>query len=328
MTMTIETDKFKLGLFVIISFILMCILFFVFGMFDFVNTKVPVYTLFQESVQGLESGALVKYRGVPIGKVTDITLSTANNLIRVDMEVNLSKMRSDTQHERNANPISETEFYSYMEREIETGLRSRLELNGISGFKYIELDYHDPRMPEKSPYTAPGLNKEGFFYIPSEPSMMSGLRTGITETIAKLASIDYKQIADKLESAINNTNKLLEDPNLKNMLANSEKLTNNLSQTVQSLNTAFTPQRFEELSAKTAATLEQVHELSKRLDKVIAESKIPDTSASFRNAAISLRDSEHAFNTTLAKFNDTLDALDELIKTLDENPSSLLSGKK
>ena len=86
MDTNLETDKFKLGLFVTISFLLLCILFLVFGLFDFVNTKVPVFTLFQESVQGLESGALVKYRGVPIGKVTDITLSTSNNLIRVDME--------------------------------------------------------------------------------------------------------------------------------------------------------------------------------------------------------------------------------------------------
>ena len=215
-----------------------------------------------------------------------------------------------------------------MEREIRRGLRARLELNGISGFKYIELDYLDPEVPVKDGYDEIGLNQEGFFYVPSEPSMLSGLRSGITETIAKIASIDYKQISDKLESALNNANSLLADPKLKVMLANSEKLTGELSQTVRSLNAAFTPQRFEELSAKTAAALEQVQELSKKLDRAIEESKIPDTSASFRNAALSLRDSEQAFNNTMAKFNDTLDALSELIKTLDDNPSSLLSGKK
>ena len=111
MDTNLETDKFKLGLFVTISFLLLCILFLVFGLFDFVNTKVPVFTLFQESVQGLESGALVKYRGVPIGKVTDITLSTSNNLIRVDMEVNLSKMSSDPVRGRRAETINEPEFY-------------------------------------------------------------------------------------------------------------------------------------------------------------------------------------------------------------------------
>ena len=331
MDKNLETDKFKLGLFVTISFLLLCILFLVFGLFDFVNTKVPVFTLFQESVQGLESGALVKYRGVPIGKVTDITLSTSNNLIRVDMEVNLSKMSSDPVRGRRAETINEPEFYIYMEREIRNGLRARLELNGISGFKYIELDYHDSELPlDTKAETAlkPRLRKAATFYIPSEPSMLTGLRAGITETIAKIASIDYKLLSERLENVLNTANALLSDPNLKVMLANSEKLTGELSRTVNSLNAVFTPQRFEELSSKTADALEQIRELSRKMDRIVEESKIPETSESFRNAAISLRDSERAFNDTMSKFNDTLDALSELIQTLDDNPSSLLSGKK
>ena len=312
--MSMEADKFKLGLFVSVSFILICMLFIVFGLFDFVNTKIPVYSQFQESVQGLEFGALVKYRGVPIGKVTDITLSTSNNLIRVDMEINLSKMHTDPAEGQKAVAITEPEFYSFMKREIAGGLRARLELNGISGFKYIELDYQENSQAPKNAFAKNGFGKDGVFFIPSEPSMMSGLRSGITETIAKIASIDYKQISEKLDTTLNSATELLSNPNLKKMLENSEKLTSELSRTIHALNSAFTPKRFEELSA--------------RLDKVVAESKIPETSSSFRNAAYSLRDSERAFNNTMAKFNDTLDALTELIQMLDANPSALLSGKK
>ena len=158
--------------------------------------------------------------------------------------------------------------------------------------------------------------------------MLTGLRAGITETIAKIASIDYKLLSERLENVLNTANALLSDPNLKVMLANSEKLTGELSRTVNSLNAVFTPQRFEELSSKTADALEQIRELSRKMDRIMEESKIPETSESFRNAAISLRDSERAFNDTMSKFNDTLDALSELIQTLDDNPSSLLSGKK
>ena len=311
-----------------VSFILICMLFIVFGLFDFVNTKIPVYSQFQESVQGLESGALVKYRGVPIGKVTDITLSTSNNLIRVDMEINLSKMHTDPAEGQKAVAITEPEFYSFMKREIAGGLRARLELNGISGFKYIELDYQENSQAPKNAFAKNGFGKDGVFFIPSEPSMMSGLRSGITETIAKIASIDYKQISEKLDTTLNSATELLSNPNLKKMLENSEKLTSELSRTIHALNSAFTPKRFEELSDRTTAVLEQIKELSARLDKVVAESKIPETSSSFRNAAHSLRDSERAFNNTMAKFNDTLDALTELIQMLDANPSALLSGKK
>ena len=326
--MSMEADKFKLGLFVSVSFILICMLFIVFGLFDFVNTKIPVYSQFQESVQGLESGALVKYRGVPIGKVTDITLSTSSNLIRVDMEINLSKMHADPVEGQKAIAITEPEFYSFMKREIAGGLRARLELNGISGFKYIELDYQDNAQALKKTVAKNGFGKDGVFFIPSEPSMLSGLRSGITETIAKIASIDYKQISEKLDTTLNSANELLSNPNMKRMLENSEKLTAELSTTIHALNSAFTPKRFEELSDRTTAVLEQIKELSARLDKVVVESRIPETSSSFRNAALSLRDSEQAFNSTMAKFNDTLDALTELIQMLDANPSALLSGKK
>ena len=96
----LESDKFKLGLFVTISFFSICIVFIAFGFFDFVSEKVAMVTLFQESVQGLEAGSLVKYRGVPIGKVTDITINTKNTLIRVDMEINLKKLREADKKEK------------------------------------------------------------------------------------------------------------------------------------------------------------------------------------------------------------------------------------
>ena len=237
-------------------------------------------------------------------------------------------MHADPVEGQKAIAITEPEFYSFMKREIAGGLRARLELNGISGFKYIELDYQDNAQTLKKTVAKNGFGKDGVFFIPSEPSMLSGLRSGITETIAKIASIDYKQISEKLDTTLNSANELLSNPNMKRMLENSEKLTAELSTTIHALNSAFTPKRFEELSDRTTAVLEQIKELSARLDKVVVESRIPETSSSFRNAALSLRDSEQAFNSTMAKFNDTLDALTELIQMLDANPSALLSGKK
>ena len=41
-----ESDKFKLGLFLILSFIICCFLFVVFGLFDYGQKKVQIVTLF------------------------------------------------------------------------------------------------------------------------------------------------------------------------------------------------------------------------------------------------------------------------------------------
>ena len=323
--MQMETEKFKLGLFVTVSFILICVLFIIFGLFDFVDKKVPTVTQFQESVQGLETGALVKYRGVPIGKVSDITITTSGNLIRVDMEINLSKMRSEAVGGVRPKTITETEFYQHMEREIKRGLRARLEFNGISGFKYIELDYRDPDSP---PDKVLERADDGIFYIPSEPSMMAGLRSGVTEVIAKIASIDYKLLSEKVEAVLDNTQALISDPHLKRMLQNSEQLSDELTATVKNLNSSFTPEKLDLLTDKMVQSLEQIKVLTARIDKTVADAKVAETSRAFCEAAIAFRGSEKSFKDTLAKFNDTMDAMAELIKALDDNPSSLISGKK
>lgn len=323
--MQLETEKFKLGLFVTISFILICVLFIVFGLFDFVDTKVPTVTQFQESVQGLETGALVKYRGVPIGKVSDITITTSGNLIRVDMEINLSKMRSEAVGGIKPKTITQDEFYKYMEREIKRGLRARLEFNGISGFKYIELDYRDLDSP---PMKTLERVDDGIFYIPSEPSMMAGLRSGITEMIAKIASIDYKLLSEKVEAVLDNTQALIADPHLKKMLQNSERLSEQLSTTVKNLNHTLTPAKLDMLTDKMVQSLDQIKELTTKIDKTISDSKFAETSQAFRDAAVSFRGSEKSFSDTMAKFNETMDAMSELIKTLDDNPSSLIRGKR
>ena len=323
--MQMETEKFKLGLFVTISFILICVLFIIFGLFDFVDTKVPTVTQFHESVQGLETGALVKYRGVPIGKVSDITITTSGNLIRVDMEINLSKMRSESIGGVKAKTITVEEFYQHMKREIKRGLRARLEYNGISGFKYIELDYRDPYSP---PYKTQERAADGIFYIPSEPSMMTGLRSSVTEVIAKIASIDYKLLSEKVEAVLENTQALISDPHLKRMLQNSEALSDQLTTTVKNLNSSFTPEKLDQLTDKMVQSLEQIKILTGRIDQTVADAKVADTSRAFREAAVAFRGSEKSFKETLAKFNDTMDAMAELIKALDDNPSALISGKK
>lgn len=324
----LESDKFKLGLFVTISFLSICIIFAAFGFFDLVSERVSVVTLFQESVQGLETGSLVKYRGVPIGKVTDITINTKNPLIRVDMEINLNKLREEPIGKSKPTPVSSAVFHEFLKNEIKNGLRASLEFNGISGFKYIELDYkaRDKKQDPRTKFSRP-LGKNTFF-IPSEPSMMSGLRSGITETIAKIASIDYKLLSEKVETVLNKAEELIADPNLKQMFKNSNEVSGQLSTTVKNLNQAMTPEKLNSMSEQLMTSMKQIKELAAKMDKAISDARIAETTASFRNAVSSFRDSERAFSNTMAKFNETMDAMSELIKTLDNNPSSILNGKK
>ena len=70
--MSLKANYFKLGLFVIGAVIAGVVLLVVIGSGRWFQPKLMVETYFNESVQGLEIGSKLKYRGVVIGEVTRI----------------------------------------------------------------------------------------------------------------------------------------------------------------------------------------------------------------------------------------------------------------
>ena len=64
----IEANKYKLGIFVLTGIGLLIAGLFLLGLAETFKPKINFITYFDESVQGLEVGAAVKFRGVTIGK--------------------------------------------------------------------------------------------------------------------------------------------------------------------------------------------------------------------------------------------------------------------
>ena len=122
--------------------VLLVLVLFLLGIATVFKPKVEFVTLFDESVQGLETGAPVKFRGVTIGKVSSVTVRPSDNLVRVDMEAELSAI--DVGKGGASIITRKAEFFYKMEKEVEKGLRCRLDLMGITGLKYVEINYYDP----------------------------------------------------------------------------------------------------------------------------------------------------------------------------------------
>src|ERR1017187_5541096 len=70
--MSPKANFFKLGLFVIGATIVLILLLLILGSGRWFQSKVAIETYLNESVQGLEVGSKVKYRGVVVGEVTRI----------------------------------------------------------------------------------------------------------------------------------------------------------------------------------------------------------------------------------------------------------------
>lgn len=321
-----ESDRFKLGLFLILSFIIICFLFVVFGLFDYGTKKVQIVTLFEESVAGLETGSMVQLRGVPIGRVKDITISMNDNLIRVDMEINIKKVRIQALGGEVETAFTESSFYQLMRKEIGKGLCAQIQMNGITGGKTIGLDYV-PKDESPLRFAKPGFNKNGVFYIPSVPSTMIDMRNRLLTTLEKIASVDYKGISDRAEALLTAAENVISDPNIGSTLKNMNWLTAELEKSVNALNKSVPPERLEKIAVDTQESLAGMKVLIEKLEKSVDAAKVSETSEAFRNAATTVAENKRLIRETLVRLGTALDRLSELLQTLDENPESVIQGK-
>ncbi|HEX5063557.1 MAG TPA: MlaD family protein [Kofleriaceae bacterium] len=131
------------------------------------------HTYFNESVQGLDEGAIVKFRGVRIGKVKSISVAPDRRLIDVGMAIDRSRA-AELRLDKSA-----------------LTLRARLVIFGITGVKLIDLDFADEHTPP-----APELTfKPPARYIPSEMSLLGSLEDDVVTFAHRLPMIADHAIA-------------------------------------------------------------------------------------------------------------------------------------
>jgi paraquat-inducible protein B len=161
-------------------------------------TRLPTYVMhFGGSVKGLNVGAPVVFRGVAVGKVTEIRLSINpdGTSVRIPVLVEIDP-------ERISQDVGRRETHALMRTLIDHGLKAQLQLqNLLTGQLVIELDFH------------PGAETKifkgyaGYPEIPTVPSSMEQL----TRTIEKLP---VEEMLRKLISAIEGVEKAVTSPDV------------------------------------------------------------------------------------------------------------------
>ncbi len=324
-----EINRFKLGLFICGGVLLLVATLIFLGSLDAFRDKAYLMTLVSESVQGLERGSDVKHQGVPIGKVTDITIETTSNLIRIDMEINLSKIkvRHGDKNVLWSKAIPEDEYYeSLKQRILEKGLRCKIAGSGITGSMYIEFEYQ--KDPQDNFLLQPGqFDEDGYFYVPSVPSVMTGLRYSVMNILEKLEAVDYQGLAERIETTFAHADTLICDPRFGKILDNLEVATKGLNDTMTSLRTTITSDRVQKLLDNSNQTMTAIRQLSDMVNSEIKKAEVGETTERARNTMEAFRESNAQFVETMVRIDNAVDALTELIQMLDNDPSSLIHGK-
>ena len=150
---------------------------------------VPYETYFRDSVQGLDVGAPVKYRGVAIGAVTEIGLSSAEYGRGVPDDIRPATFRTvyvrfEIDAARVGQPPNATT--------VGEGLRARIAPQGLTGQSYVELDFANAqRFPVlEVPWTP------RYTYLPSMPSTFSQVQDAATVLLGKIEQVDIPGLAN------------------------------------------------------------------------------------------------------------------------------------
>ena len=92
--MATGTNRWKLGLFVVVGAAIALASLIAFGARTFSSSSERYVSYFDESVQGLDVGSAVKFRGVPVGRVEEIGIEVDGDTLDARIPVRVS-IRTD-----------------------------------------------------------------------------------------------------------------------------------------------------------------------------------------------------------------------------------------
>jgi paraquat-inducible protein B len=270
-----DANYFKLGLFVIGAVFAGIAVLTIIGTGRWLKPRTTIETYFNESVQGLDRGSKMKYRGVTIGEVTRISFTYVEYEQNKPMNQRKRYVLVEAQIEprlvggRAANDITSPESSKL---EVERGLRVHLAPQGITGTNYLELDYVDPSSAGVLPIDWEPNN----IYIPSTPSTVSTFVSAASDILDRLRRLD-------IEATIANLNKLLATTNDRVAGLDTSAISQHAERTMSKLDATLDNLQSRKLSSEAAALLSDLRQTNKELRTFLASpalAKLPgDTSA-------------------------------------------------
>jgi len=294
-----STNYWKLGAFVIAGIALAFAVLVWLGAGDWNRRTRTIVTYFDESVQGLEPGSQLKFRGVSVGTVSEITIAPDLRHVKVTSQVYEDVLQRLGLAGRG--PVLQE-----ME-ETGTPLRIQVASAGITGVKFLLVDYFDPkRFPVAQLPFDPGPD-----YMPSTPSTLKSIEEAVVEVGMKLPllTIQASETLERLTGVVENF-----EQTIRPLVSEGGGIAKLLEQ-------------YE----RTGAQFEQT---ARTLDAEIRAAKLSETSGAVREAASAFSGltadgsalTEDA-RSSLATLEDTLESLRELVDYLERDPSALVRGR-
>ncbi|MDX2166946.1 MAG: MlaD family protein [Deltaproteobacteria bacterium] len=223
--MATEVRKFRVGLFVIAAIVIGVSAAIWLGASRYLADESLAVSYFSESVQGLDPGAAVKYRGVPAGRVEKIGIAPDGDLIQVTMSI-------DRQYD-------DLLFK-------DPSLRAQLQLSGITGLRYIEIDRHSGDALNNAPVLS---FTPDYPLIPSTASQFKAIQEALEDIYKKVMSVDLAGISADTRATLQAADQLLRDDRVQRVLTNLSAITDSAARVTLNIEAATAGVKLEPVVA-------------------------------------------------------------------------------
>lgn len=194
--MSAPKDHWKLGLFVVVGVVLAMGTVAWLGARSLRKDVGEYVSYFDESVQGLEVGSPIKFRGVTIGTVGKIDIAPDHRHVEVVSELGkaeLTRLGLDV-------VIGAVDPRAPLKLEQALDLRVQLASSGLTGVKFLQLDFFPAgeNPPLALPFPVPDN------YIPAVPSTIKSIEDSLVRIVQRLPDLidQLGAVVDKVDSIL------------------------------------------------------------------------------------------------------------------------------
>ena len=305
--MSAPTNHWKLGLFVVVGVLLCLSAAVLIGSFSLNEHAVTYTSYFDESVTGLEVGSTVKFRGVTVGTVSAIEVAPDRRNVEVSYELEVLVLeRLGLASGKGTNT----------KLRIPVDLRAQLGSSGLSGLKYILIDYFDSKT-----HPAPKLDFElPKNYIPGEPSTMKNLEDSVVKAVDQ-----FPVLAEEILHVLNQVNSILADIQSKKVPERAIGTLSNIDDTLLLLQAKMKAIDTGALSAGTQKLIANLDETATRAQASLVS--LQRASDSVGDVATNARNVGPDLSQTLRDISEVAVSLRELLQALELDSDMLVKGR-
>ena len=314
--MAVEKNYARLGFFlvVVLTLTLATALLFIQRLRSREVLELVTYTI--EDVSGLDVSSPVRYRGVSVGRVTDIRVDPRAEPVEIDFEVFLDRLNTVGFSAERIRKITDL-------RGTFPNLRAQVIGNLVTGEAYLLLDVpHNPPPPISLGFTPTRP------YIPSVPRPLAAMQDRLPAVLERAEATlrTLREIVSKIPDSLERSNRFF---------TNIERI--------------FQESQLPALSADSrqffATTSRQIEQVTSELDKLVDTggslvqllndaqtsmdaSKLPATTQTARDALNQTNLAAEELRRSLPVIRDSLAEFRELARMLAEQPESVVYGRR